>query len=63
MERGIPTARIGMPKLRDPDGGEVDFSMGMNAVDPTSMARLTRALVYSVVDTCTRTRDAVGLAS
>ena len=52
-----------MPKLKDPDGGEVDFSMGMNAVDATSMARLTRALVYSVVDTCTRTRDAVGLAS
>jgi acetylornithine deacetylase/succinyl-diaminopimelate desuccinylase-like protein len=61
--RGVPTARIGMPKLRDPDGTEVDFAMGMNAVDPATMARLTRALVYSIVDTCTRTRDAVGLAS
>ena len=61
--RGIPTARIGMPKLRDPDGAEVDFAMGMNAVDPASMARLTRALVYTIVDTCTRSRDAVGLAS
>jgi acetylornithine deacetylase/succinyl-diaminopimelate desuccinylase-like protein len=61
--RGIPTARIGMPKLREPDGTEVDFSMGMNAVDPSSMARLTRALVYSVVETCTQTREAVGLPS
>jgi hypothetical protein len=61
--RGVPTARIGMPKLRSPDGTEVDFAMGMNAVDPASMAKLTRALVYSVVETCTRTRPAVGLAS
>ena len=59
--RGVPTARMGMPKLRDPDGGEVDFSMGMNAVDPAAMARLTRALAYAAIDTCTRPRDAVGL--
>jgi hypothetical protein len=60
--RGVPTARMGMPKLRDPDGGEVDFSMGMNAVDPASMARLTRALVYAAIDVCTRPRAEVGLA-
>ena len=60
-QRGIPTARFGMPKLKDHDGGEVDFSMGMNAADPTSMARLTRALIYTIVDTCTRSRDALGL--
>jgi len=61
-QKGIPTARIGMPKLRALDGGEVDFSMGMNAVDPTSMARLTRALVHSIIDTCTRDRAMVGLS-
>jgi acetylornithine deacetylase/succinyl-diaminopimelate desuccinylase-like protein len=59
--RGVPTARIGMPKVRDPGGDEVDFSMGMNAVDPAAMADLTRALVYAIVDTCTRPRAAVGL--
>jgi hypothetical protein len=60
-QRGIPTARVGMPKLADPGGGEVDFPMGMNAVDPASMARLTRALVHAVVDTCTRSSTEVGL--
>jgi acetylornithine deacetylase/succinyl-diaminopimelate desuccinylase-like protein len=59
--RGIPTARIGMPKLASPDGREVDFALGMNAVDVGNMARLTRALVYAIVDTCGRTRQDVGL--
>ena len=54
-QRGIPTTRMGMPKLRDTDGSEVDFSMGMNSVDPATMASLTRALVRTIVDTCTRT--------
>ena len=62
-QRGIPTARMGMPKLRDTDGSEVDFSMGMNSVDPATMATLTRALVRTIVDTCTRTRTEVGLPS
>jgi hypothetical protein len=59
--RGIPTARIGMPKLASPDGREVDFALGMNAVDVGNMAQLTRALVYAIVDTCGRTRQDVGL--
>jgi acetylornithine deacetylase/succinyl-diaminopimelate desuccinylase-like protein len=59
--RGIPTARIGMPKLASPDGREVDFALGMNAVDVANMARLTRAVVYAIVDTCGRTRADVGL--
>jgi len=59
--RGIPTARIGMPKLASPDGREVDFPLGMNAVDVGNMARLTRAIVHAIVDTCGRTRAEVGL--
>ena len=59
--RGIPTARIGMPKLSSPTGEEVDFAMGMNAVAPKEMARLTRLLVHAAVDTCSRTRTEVGL--
>jgi acetylornithine deacetylase/succinyl-diaminopimelate desuccinylase-like protein len=59
--RGIPTARIGMPKLSSPDGREVDFAMGMNAVDVPTMARLTRAVVYAIIDTCGRSPAEVGL--
>jgi acetylornithine deacetylase/succinyl-diaminopimelate desuccinylase-like protein len=59
--RGIPTARIGMPKLASPDGREVDFALGMNAVDVASMGRLTRAIVYAIIDTCGRTRREIGL--
>jgi acetylornithine deacetylase/succinyl-diaminopimelate desuccinylase-like protein len=61
--RGIPTARVGMPKLRDPSGAEVDFSMGMNAVDVSDMARLTRLLVYAIVDTCGRRRAELRVGS
>jgi hypothetical protein len=57
--RGIPTARIGMPKVADPEGNEVDFPMGMNAVDPRAMETLTHLLIRTVVDTCTRTRAEV----
>jgi acetylornithine deacetylase/succinyl-diaminopimelate desuccinylase-like protein len=58
--RGIPTARIGMPKVSDPTGVEVDFPMGMNAVDPNEMVRLTRLIVRSAIDTCTRPRTEIG---
>lgn len=59
--RGVPTARVGMPKVSGPDGREVDFAMGMNAVDVRAMAQLTRLLVRTAIDTCTRDRAAVGL--
>jgi acetylornithine deacetylase/succinyl-diaminopimelate desuccinylase-like protein len=57
--RGIPTARIGMPKVSDPTGREVDFPMGMNAVDPREMVRLTRLIVRSAIDTCTRSCEEI----
>jgi acetylornithine deacetylase/succinyl-diaminopimelate desuccinylase-like protein len=59
--RGIPTARVGMAKLAGPGGEEVDFPMGMNATDPKQMVRLTKLLVYAVIDTCGRDLDAVGI--
>jgi acetylornithine deacetylase/succinyl-diaminopimelate desuccinylase-like protein len=51
--RGVPTARVGMPKVRgpqlpiDPSG---DFAMGMNIVDLREMERLTRLLIRVAVD-------------
>ncbi|MEQ4306060.1 hypothetical protein ABNF97_32515 [Plantactinospora sp. B6F1] len=58
--RGIPTARIGMPRLLGTDGSEVDFPMGMNSVSMTNMLRLTRLLVTAAVDACTRERSELG---
>lgn len=57
--RGVPTARVGMPKAIDDQGIEVDFAMGMNASDVRHMIRLTRLLVHSAVATCTVPRSAV----
>jgi hypothetical protein len=59
--RGIPTVRVGMPKVSDTPF-EMDFAMGMNTVDVQEMERLTRLLVRVAVDTITRTRREAGLA-
>ncbi|PXY34478.1 M20 family metallopeptidase [Prauserella endophytica] len=56
--RGIPTVRVGMPKVAH---AAEDFSLGMNTVDVNEMVRLTRLLVRTAVDTTTRTRSEVGL--
>jgi acetylornithine deacetylase/succinyl-diaminopimelate desuccinylase-like protein len=56
--RGIPTARLGLPRT-PPPAAYPGFSMG--AATPAAMKRLTECLVYSVIDTCTRTRAEVGL--
>ncbi|MDT3441965.1 MULTISPECIES: M20/M25/M40 family metallo-hydrolase [unclassified Pseudofrankia] len=48
--RGVPTARVGMPKVVvAPDGGPVDFTRGMNLVDLREMRRLTEVLVRTVL--------------
>lgn len=48
--RGVPTARVGMPKVAvTPDGGEIDFSRGMNLVDLSAMRRLAEVLVRTVL--------------
>ncbi|MDT7560381.1 MAG: hypothetical protein QOI68_4851, partial [Pseudonocardiales bacterium] len=60
--RGIPTVRLGMPKVTGARAGnEIDFALGMNLVDVREAERLTRALVRIAVDTLTRTRSEVGL--
>jgi acetylornithine deacetylase/succinyl-diaminopimelate desuccinylase-like protein len=55
--RGVPTARVGMPKAIDDQGIEVDFAMGMNASDVRHMVRLTKLLIHSAVATCTVPRS------
>lgn len=56
--RGIPTVRIGMPKVAGSEDAavpfEVDFARGMNTVDVREMERLTRLLVRVAVDVCGR---------
>lgn len=48
--RGVPTARVGMPKVTTaPDGGPVDFTLGMNLVDLGAMSRLVEVLVRTVL--------------
>ena len=55
---GIPTARLGLP----PSPGLPQYSgFSMGVVDPHGLKRLTQALVYGAIDTCTRTREDVGL--
>lgn len=56
--RGLPTVRIGMPKVTDLTE-TVDFARGMNTVDVREMERLTRLLVRASVNICTRERSAV----
>lgn len=48
---GVPTARIGLPKISRP-GLDVDFALGMNAVDLGDMERLTSALIRIALGRC-----------
>lgn len=57
--RGIPLARIGMPRVSDESGAEVDFAMGMNAVSVANMVGLTKVLVAAAIDTCGRDLDSL----
>lgn len=48
--RGVPTARVGMPKVAaTPDGRGIDFSRGMNLADLSEMRRLAEVLVRTVL--------------
>jgi acetylornithine deacetylase/succinyl-diaminopimelate desuccinylase-like protein len=53
--RGIPTVRVGMPKVP----GITDFQLGMNTVAVSEMERLTRLLIRTAVNVCTRPRKEV----
>lgn len=57
--RGVPTARVGMPKVpAAPGGGPVDFALGMNLVDLTEMRRLAEVLVRTVLGVVIAEREA-----
>ncbi len=59
---GIPTARIGLPPSPSPTPNPYPgFSMGV--VDIGSIHRLAEVLIQAIVDTVSRTRDDVGLAT
>jgi acetylornithine deacetylase/succinyl-diaminopimelate desuccinylase-like protein len=58
--RGVPTIRVGMPKVSGAPF-PVDFAMGMNAVDITEAEKLTRYLVRLAIDATTRPRTEVGI--
>ncbi len=55
---GVPTARLGMPRSAEPPPYP-GFSMGQAHLE--SMLTLVRCLVWTVIDTCSRTREEVGL--
>jgi acetylornithine deacetylase/succinyl-diaminopimelate desuccinylase-like protein len=55
---GIPTARLGMPRLTTASGKQRSvFSMERSNI--AGMKHLTKCLVYAAVDTCTRERQEV----
>lgn len=55
--RGIPTARIGMDRIGADAPMPLDFPAGMNVVDVREMTRLTRHLVRTAIDVCSRPAD------
>ncbi len=48
---GVPTARVGLPKVAA-HKLDIDFQLGMNAVDVDDMETLTRLLVRVAIDRC-----------
>jgi acetylornithine deacetylase/succinyl-diaminopimelate desuccinylase-like protein len=58
---GIPTARQGWPSTPENTPAEYREGLGgMGVANATDMAVACRKLIYSIIDTCTRTRDEVG---
>lgn len=49
---GIPTARVGMERVRDAGGKELDFALGMNTADVDQMLRLARVLIRAALRHC-----------
>ncbi|MEM9711082.1 MAG: deacylase [Actinomycetota bacterium] len=54
--RGIPTLRVGLPKVHI-EGAELGFAEGMNTVDSAALAALTELLTRTAVDVCSRSRE------
>ena len=57
---GIPTARLGYPPVPTVPPEWAGFG-GLGVVHIPDLAKVTKAIVYAIVDTCTRTRADVGL--
>ena len=55
---GVPTARLGMPRLMAPSG-EQRSGFSMDKSNIAGMKQLTKCLVYAAIDTCTRERREV----
>ena len=55
---GIPTARLGMPRLTGASG-EQRSKFSMERSNVAGMKQLTKCLVYAAIDTCTRGRQEV----
>jgi acetylornithine deacetylase/succinyl-diaminopimelate desuccinylase-like protein len=58
---GVPVARLGLPPLELLPGMKKDLASWMGLVKIENMKRLIKCYIHSIVDTCTRTREEVGL--
>ena len=56
---GIPTARFGLPAVMTVLADRPRHTMGL--AELAGMERYARCLIYTIIDTCTRTRAEVGL--
>ena len=58
---GIPTVRIGYPPVPTIPPQWQGFG-GLGVSHIPHLAKVTRAIIYAIIDTCTRPRTQVGLA-
>ncbi len=56
---GIPTARVGFPQVPTTPPEWAGFG-GMGVSYIPDLAKVTRAIIYAIIDTCTRTRAETG---
>jgi acetylornithine deacetylase/succinyl-diaminopimelate desuccinylase-like protein len=59
--RGIPTARVGLPKALADDGGPLGFAEGMNTVDAAALESFTRYLVRVALTATSRVQERAGV--
>jgi acetylornithine deacetylase/succinyl-diaminopimelate desuccinylase-like protein len=58
---GIPTVRLGYPPVPTIPSAWQGFG-GLGVSHIPDLAKVTRAMIYAIIDTCTRSRAEVGLA-
>jgi hypothetical protein len=58
---GIPTVRLGYPPVPTIPPAWQGFG-GLGVSHMPDLARVTQAIIYAIIDTCTRSRAEVGLA-